>query len=166
MKTLFHMRRWLTGLVLAGFAVTALSPVAQADHRGRRDRGNPGYYPPPVVRHAYAPRRVVYYQRHSDAAPLFAGLIGGLVIGSALAHASEHAYAPAPDDYYWDPYCHERFASLAIYRSHFRYHHHPRVVRVISIETGSCVGGYHWYDGEWRSESGDHGDDEDGDWNE
>ena len=113
----------------------------------------------------YAPRRVVYYERRSDAAPLFAGLIGGLVIGSALAHASAPACEPAPAYYYWDPLCHERFASLAIYRSHLRYHHHPRIVRVISIESGDCVGTYHRQDGDWRSEPGD-GWDDDGDWDE
>jgi len=166
MKTLFQVRRWVTGLVLAGFAVAALSPAAEAGHRWRRYKGNPGYCPTPVVRHVhYAPRRVVYYERRSDAAPLFAGLIGGLVIGSALAHASAPTYGHAAAHYYWDPWCHERFASLAIYRSHFRHHHHPRIARVISIETGDCVGAYRWHDGDWRSEPGD-GWDDDGDWDE
>ncbi len=166
MKTLFQVRRWVTGLVLASFAVAALSPVALADHRWRRYKGDPGYWHGPVARHVhYAPRRVVYYERRSDAAPLFAGLIGGLVIGSALAHAGAPAYGHAPAYYYWDPYCHERFASLAIYRSHFHYHHHPRIVRVISIETGGCVGAYHWHDGDWYSEPGD-GWEDDGDGDE
>jgi hypothetical protein len=89
------------------------------------------------------------------------------VIGSALANASAPAYGPA--HYYWDPWCHERFTSLGIYRSHFRYHHHPRVVRVISVESGACVDSYAWHDGDWRSERGggwgdDRGRDQGGDW--
>ena len=154
MRPLFNMRRWLTRVALAAFAMAALSPAAQAGHGSRRYKGAPAYCPPPPVRHVhYAPQRVVYLERHSDAAPLFAGLIGGLVIGSALAHASDRA--PEPAYYYWDPWCHERFTSLAIYRSHFHRHHHPRVVRVISVQTGACVDAYHWHDGDWRSEPGD-----------
>ena len=161
MKTLFNLRRRVTSLVLAVFAVTALSPAAHAEHRWRRYKGEPSYGRPPVRHVHYAPRRVVYFERHSDAVPLFAGLIGGLVIGSALAHASAPAVEPAY--YYWDPWCHERFASLAIYRSHFYHHHHPRVVRVISVETGDCMDTYCWHDGDWRSEPGD-GWDQDGGW--
>ncbi|HEY2954677.1 MAG TPA: hypothetical protein VGK89_05465 [Candidatus Eisenbacteria bacterium] len=164
MKTLFDTRRWVTGLLLAAFAVAALSPVARADGRWRRYKGYPGTIHGPVVRH-YAPRRVVYYQRHSDAAPLFAGLIGGLVIGSALAHAGDRACESAPAYTYWDPWCHERFASLAIYRSHLAYHHHPRFVRVISIESGDCVGAYGWRDGGWCEAPGD-GRYDDRDWDD
>ena len=153
MKPLFNLRHWVTTLVLAAFAVAALSPAAHADHRWRRYKGAPAYCPPPARHAYYPPRRVVYFERHSDAAPLFAGLIGGLVIGSALAHASQPAYEPAY--YYWDPWCHERFASLAIYRSHFYHHHHPRVVRVISVETGDCLDTYRWHDGGWCSGPGD-----------
>jgi hypothetical protein len=158
MKPLIKMRSPVTGLVLAAFAVAALSPAAQAAHR--RYKGEPAYYPPPAARHVqHAPRRVVYVERHSDAAPLFAGLIGGLVIGSILAQSGPPAHAVAPAYYYWDPWCHERFASLAIYRSHVHRHYHPRVVRVISVESGDCVDTYHWHGGDWHSEHG-------GDWDD
>ena len=152
MRTRNEMRRWTTRLLLAAIAVTALSPAAHAGHGSRRYKGT--YYCPPPVRHVHhAPRRVVYIERHSDAAPLFAGLIGGLVIGSFLAQAS--APPPPPAVYYWDPYCHERFSSLGIYHSHFYHHQHPRVVRVISAESGDCVNTYRWHDGDWRSVHGD-----------
>ena len=171
MKPNFEMRRWVSGLVLASFAVAALSPAAEA-RPGRRYKGVPEYGPPPAVSHSgYAPRRVVYVERHSDAAPLFAGLIGGLVIGSILAQSNAPAYpsgpayspgpacAPAPAYYYYDPWCHERFTSLGFYQSHFYHHHHPRVVRVVSVETGACVDTYGWHDGNWYRERG--GDEDD-----
>ena len=156
MKPSLHSRRWVTGAVLAALAVATISPAAEAGHR--RYKGVSGYCPPPVVRHYRHAPRVHYYQRHSDAAPLFAGLIGGFVLGSALAHAQ------APDHYYFDPYCHERFASLALYRSHFHHRHHPRVVRVIEVESGDCIDTYWWRDGGWRSASYDGDWDDDGDW--
>ena len=173
MKPLIRYRRWTAGLALAAFVLAASSPAAQADHHGRRYKDGPGYYPGPVVRHfhcGYAPRRVVIV-RHSDAAPLFAGLIGGFVLGNAVAHASAPVYAPEPSYYYWDPYCHERFASLELYRPRFHYHH-PYVVRVISVESGACVGAYRWCDGGWRpcpyygddGRDGDRGEDWDGDY--
>lgn len=175
MKPHFSMRSRVTGLALAAFAMAALSPAAQAAHGSRRYKGEPGYYTPPAARHVHHAPRVVYIERHSDAAPLFAGLIGGLVIGSVLAQAGPPAYAPAPacapaaTYYYWDPWCHERFASLAIYRSHVHHHYHPRVVRVISVESGDCVDTVHWRDGDWRSEPGwDHDGscDRGGDWDD
>lgn len=153
MRPLFNIHRWAAALMLTAFAATAIAPAAQAGHRSRRYKPDPGYCPPPVVEHVYhAPRRVVYVERHSDAAPLFAGLIGGLIIGTAIAHAATPAYEPA--HYYWDPWCHERFASLTVYHSHFRHHYHPRVVRMISVENGDCVDTWRWRDGNWRSDSG------------
>jgi hypothetical protein len=152
MKPLHNMRSQVTGLALAAFAIVALSPAAQAG--SRRYKGEPAYYPP-AARHAYhAPQRVVYIERHSNAAPLLAGLIGGLVIGSVLAQAGPPAPAVAPAYYYWDPYCHERFTSLAIYRAHVHHHYHPRFVRVISVGSGDCLDTIHWRDGGWTSERG------------
>ena len=149
-------QRWIAGLVLATVAVATLSPAAQADHsRWRRYKGAPGYCPTPVVRHVvYSPRPVYYYQRHSSAAPLVAGLIGGLVIGTAIAHAAQPVAVHASYGYY-DPYCEESFATLDLYRSHLYRHHHPQVVRVIELDSGSCVDSYRWSDGGWRSWDGD-----------
>jgi hypothetical protein len=73
------------------------------------------------------------------------------VLGSILSQASEpHPVAVAPAYYYYDPWCQERFSSLADYDSHFYRHHHPRVVRVVSVNTGACVDTYHWRHGDWR----------------
>ena len=46
-------------------------------------------------------------------------------MGATLAHAAPAGYA------YYDPYCHEDFATLEVYRSHLYHHHHPGIVRVI-----------------------------------
>ena len=146
------LKRCIGGFALAAFAVAVLTPAAQADHgRSRRYKGMPGYGPPPVVtRHAgYAPYRV-YSERHSSAAPLVAGLIGGFILGNAVAHAAPPVAVHASYEYY-DPYCREDFASLDLYRSHLYRHHHPRIVRVIEIDDGACVDTYRWHDGGWRS---------------
>ena len=147
----FDPRKWTTAMLLAAFATTALSPAAHAAHR--RYKGA-GYYSPPPASYGYAPRRVVYIERHSDAAPLFAGLIGGIVIGSVLAQNRAPAPAVAPAYYYWDPYNHVRYEALPVYDSRYCYHEHPRVLRVVSVDTGECVDTYHWHHGDWHSERG------------
>jgi hypothetical protein len=152
-------KRCISGLVLAGLAVAAVSPEAMADRgRARRYKESPGYFPAPVAqRLGYVPQRVYYGERHSSAAPLVAGLIGGFILGNAVAHAAPPVAVHASYEYY-DPYCNEDFASLEIYRTHLYRHHHPRVVKVIEIHDGSCIDTYRWHEGGWR-----HFDDEDWD---
>lgn len=152
MKTLLSSRRWNTALVLAAMAVAVLSPAAQADHgHGRRYQGVPGHGPARVAHQFGHAPRAVYTERHSSAAPLIAGLIGGFVLGSAVAHSAPPVVVHASYGYY-DPYCDEQFSSLDAYRGHLYYHRHPRVVRVIELDNGSCVDSYHWREGGWRSE--------------
>ncbi len=155
MKTLLNSKRGISALVLAAMAVAVLSPAAQAGSgHGRRYRGLPGYGPPPAVRHlGYAPR-AFYGDRHSSAAPLIAGLIGGFVLGTAVAHSAPPVVVRASYGYY-DPYCDEQFPSLEVYREHLYCHHHPRIVRVIELDNGACVDSYHWRDGGWRSQHDD-----------
>lgn len=156
MKFSEHRTRWTAGLVITAFAVALMAPVAEAGHgRGngnhRRYKGR-GYSERVIYRPA--PRRAYYYRRHSSAGPAFAGFLGGLAVGTILgSQSSRPAYAapsPAPDDYYYyDPYCHSRYSSLDRYTFHVRHCSHPRVVRVIEIETGSCVDTYRYNDGRW-----------------
>ena len=150
MSPQINVTRPAVAVALAVFAVAALSPDAHAG--SRRYKRVADYCPPPVRHVHHAPQRVVYVERRSDAAPLVAGLIGGLIIGSAIAHATSPEYEPA--HYYWDPWCHERFSSLRAYHLHTRHHHHPRVVRVIAIENGDCIDTWRWYDGGWRNDFG------------
>jgi len=137
------------GLLLAAIAITALSPAAEAAHRRYKDAG---YYNPPPASYGYAPRRVVYIERHSDAAPLFAGLIGGIVLGTVLAQNSAPAHAVVPAYYYWDPYDHVRYEALPACGPRTCDYGRPRVLRVISLETGNCVDTVHWYHGGWHGE--------------
>ncbi len=161
MKPLFNTGRWVSRLALVSFALAALSPAAQAGLGSRRYKDVPAYDPPPAARHVhYAPQRVVYLERHSDAAPLFAGLIGGIVLGSILSQSRAPA-SVEPAYYYWDPWSHERYAALPGYGSRCYYRQHPRVLRVVSVETGQCVDTVRWCDGGWRSV---HDSDHDGDW--
>jgi len=75
-------KRWIAGLLATALAVTSLTPAAEAGHgKGRRYKGE-------FRGHSgYAPQRVIVRER-SNAGPLIAGLIGGVVLGTAIANAS------------------------------------------------------------------------------
>lgn len=149
--------RW-SRVVLAAVGIAAatasFAPAASADRI--RYKGGPPWGPPRRVLVAPAPR-VVWVNGHSSAAPAFAGFVGGLIIGSALAHATVVAAAPPPPAYcppppeldYVDPYCHERFESLGDYAAHLRWAPHPAVAMVIDEDSGRCVGEQVWHDGRW-----------------
>jgi hypothetical protein len=131
--------------------VGAFAPAANADHgRGNanghyKNRGDEGGY----VRAGY-PVRQVYIQRHSDSVgPALIGFIGGLIVGSAIHSHPVYASAPPPECDYYDSYCDERFSSMSAYENHLRYHHHPRVVLVVNVRSGECVGERDWRDGRW-----------------
>lgn len=147
-------------LIVLGVAVAAasLAEPALADH-GRRYKGSGGSRGdggPRIVQRVYSsPGRGYGYSRGSSAGPALAGLIGGLIIGSVIAQAAApppRVYCPPPvaDDYYFDPYCHERFASLDDYGAHLSHCDHPAWVRVIDGNSGRCVGECYWQDGRWR----------------
>ena len=144
-------------LALAGtLAAASLASPAAADH-GRRYKHYPRFT------HVYvapSPGRV-YISHGSCGAPALAGFFGGLVIGSAIAHAAAPpppAYcAPPPAYIYYDPYCDRSFDSLDAYASCFHGCRHPRVVQVIEVETGRCVGQRYWVHDRWYDDD-DHGD--------
>ena len=178
--------RWFRGtLIVLGVAVAAasLASPAAAD-RGGRYKGRGGYHGnTPVVRRVpiHQGRSTVYLSRGSSATPAIAGFIGGLILGNVLAHSAPppQAYYPrvAPD-YYYDPYCHERFSSLDAYGNHLNRCSHPASVRVMDGNSGRCVGERVWQDGRWRDGTDDRGyypdqgrgdgyynNDQGGDWN-
>ena len=138
-------------LVVLGVAVVAasLASPAAADRRYKGQGGNRGYGGPRVVQHVYSsPGRGYAYSRGSRGGPDLAVFIGGLIVGNALAHAaqSRQVYCPpveADNNYYYDPYYHERFSSLDACR-------HTTVVLVINGNTGRCVGERYWQGGRWR----------------
>ena len=148
-------------LALAGtLAAASLASPAAADH-WRRYKHDPRF-----AHFAYAPvRERVYISRSSCGVPAFAGFVGGLVIGSAIAHAAAPPppvyCAPAPVYTYYDPYCDRRYDSLDECASHFHHYScHPRVVQVIEVDSGRCVGERYWIHGRWYD------DDERGDWDD
>lgn len=144
MNALVRHQRWIAA-TLAGVMVLGTVSPAWAGNGKRRYKG-PRVVETRIVRHAWHPpvQRVVV--RESSAAPVVAGILGGLILGAAIAHAG----SPPPDYYYWDPYCERRFASLEVYRGHFGRHHHPRVVRVIEVDSGRCAYSYRWHEGAWH----------------
>jgi hypothetical protein len=136
--------RQMASLLLAATVMAAMAPAAQADHgRYRRYKNvEPAHVTRVVTR--YQSPGSVYIVRRSGPGPAIAGFLGGLFLGATLAHA-----APAGFSYY-DPYCDERFVSLEIYRAHLHHHYHPRVVRVIALDTGDCVHTYRYQQGRWN----------------
>ena len=144
MRPSIRHTRWMAGLLLAALVTATVAPAAQAEHRrGRRYKGfDPGYGTRVVTR--YHSPGSVYIVRRSSAGPAIAGFLGGLFLGATLADASPPGY------FYFDPYCGEQFATLEIYRSHFHHHHHPRIVRVIAVDSGDWLRTYHYHDGGWH----------------
>ena len=144
MKPSKRNTRWMAGLLLAALIMSSVAPAAQADHRrGPRYKWKGPVYATRVVT-PYHSHGSVYVVRRSSAGPAIAGFLGGLFLGATLAQAAPAGYG------YYDPYCQERFVSLEIYRTHLHRHHHPRIVRVIELDTGDCVHSYHYVDGSWR----------------
>ena len=134
---------WIAGALLAALLVAGIASAALADHgHGRRYKGARPSWSAPVAPRYCGPGSA-YVVRRSNADPAIAGFLGGLFLGATLAHA-----APAGFSYY-DPYCGERFGSLEIYRAHLHHHHHPRIVRVIELESGDCVHTYRYQQGRW-----------------
>jgi hypothetical protein len=151
MKSLLPHRRTLAVIMLSAFLAASLAPAAEAGHAyGRRWKSGPPVrevrYSQPYYGTQY---RIVH---HSDAGPILAGIVGGLVLGAALSHAQpviheEYAYV--------DPYCDQEFRSFDDCESYIYYHHHPRIVRVIEVSSGNCVRTMHWANGGWCSGDGD-----------
>jgi len=144
MNPFIRYRRPLAALVLTTIAAASLAPAAHAA-KYRRDRG-PAFHAP-VQRVVYAPPRV-YVRHESSAAPVLAGLIGGVILGTVIANASSgpppHAYA------YVDPYCGSRWATFDDCAAHLSYHPGPRLVQLVDVTTGQCVNTWCWHHGGWE----------------
>ncbi len=148
-----NLKRWTAALLLAGLVVATIAPAAQAGYGSGYGHTKYRRYDGcnlRVIRPIYAPRRVVVVRRSCEF-PAFAGFLGGLVLGAAISNAAPH------ETYYYDPYCHERFATLDGYRGHLRHFHHPWTIRVIAVSSGACVNTYRYHDGRWSDWDGDRG---------
>lgn len=153
-----RLQRGIAAGLLLTAALLAAAPAAQADPRGGRYKD---------VGHGWqgGRSRVVFHEHGDGAGPALAGLVGGFLIGTAFAHTQpvvvhERVYREAPPvayrgEYssirygYYDPYCDRTFDSLEDARWHALDHRHPRVIRVIDLDSGSCVRTLHLHDGRW-----------------
>lgn len=149
----------IAGLILAAAVATTMAPAAEAARYRGSERSKPvhanraryrtppqvRYRTPPQVRYVrpYPQRVVRYYHRHDSHEGL--AFLGGLLLGAVISNA-----AHADHYFYADPYCDLRFSTLAAYRAHLRYHHHPAIVHVIEIRTGDWVDSYAWRHDGWR----------------
>jgi len=152
-------------LVTIALTLSAASP-SMADHgRGRwkgggrggygdggGDRyrgGSGGGYCAPHVSYApryYAPRYVYraparYYGDAYAPRPRYRS---GFSFGITIANG------PPPGYYYYDPYCHERFASLGLYLSHLHGCGHPRSIEMVSYDDDDPSYTYDWDGDEWE----------------
>jgi hypothetical protein len=161
MKKVGTLRIWTAGMLLSALAIGALAPMAQADHG--RAYGHYKYrrtvtYAPPFVRSGYPMRRVIVEHRSGGGAgPVLAGFIGGLVLGSAIQSHPVYAAPPPPSYYYYDPYARVRYSTLDDCDRDARWHRHPRVVQVIEVRSGDCIGSYSWQGGRWCEDDRDGG---------
>jgi hypothetical protein len=142
MNTNSNLSRWLQSGVLATLLLSTAS-VAYADH-GRRFK----------VVNAVPVQRVIV-REHSSAAPAVAALIGGFILGSAIASNAHPVFVSEPVYYahpvvvyrYYDPYHGVWYDSLD--ECHFRYYH-PSVVQVIDVSTGRHVRSLRFRHGAWH----------------
>jgi len=135
------LSRTIHSAVLASLLLSTAS-VAYADH-GRRFKG---------AIPAYAVQRV-YVREHSSAAPAVAALIGGFILGSAVANAHpvfvHEAYCAPPVAVYryYDPYHGVWYDSLD--ECHF-HGYRPAMVQVVDVRSGRCVRSLRFHDGAWH----------------
>jgi hypothetical protein len=161
MKLTTSLQRWTLAALIAGTGTLIFAPVAQADNGWRRWKHNEH-----VRWSAPGPRVVLRERDHDGAGPALAGLIGGIIIGTAIAHSApvvvhEHAYAPPPPRYrYEDMYSRRYWDSLDECRAEACAPHGPRVIRVVDITNDECVRTMYWKHDHWIS------DDDRDDWND
>lgn len=159
-------RLGITALTLAAITSSVVAPAAEAGrHRAGRYRVRTECGS--AVRHSdsgggYGHRRgrgrgcdrgrIEIHSEHTGA--VLAGILGGIALGAVLSNASDRQPDCAssdrqPDCIYVDPYCGERFASLDDYHADFCHHRHPRVVRLIEVDSGRCLNTYRYTEGRW-----------------
>jgi len=148
MNALSHSSRWIT----AGLITATVLSLATPAFAGRRYKN---VYPAAPV------QRVVVHEHSSSAGPVLAGIVGGFILGAAIANSHpvvvhepvyvhEQVYAhPVAVYRYYDPYNQIWFDSLD-QCGYDNYRVHSRIIHVIDVNSGRHVrtlryGGGHWY---------------------
>ena len=137
-----NLSRTIHSALLATMLLSTAS-VAYAGHRRYKGVSN-------VV-----PVQRIVVREHSSAAPAVAALIGGFIIGSAIASSAQPVVVHEPVYYshpvalyrYWDPYASVWYDSLDEYQ--FRYSH-PRVVYVVDVNSGRHIRSLRFHHGSWH----------------
>jgi hypothetical protein len=137
-----NVSRTIHSALLATMLLSTAS-VAYAGHR--RYKG---------VSNAYPVQRVIVRER-SSAAPAVAALIGGFILGSAVASSAHPVVVHEPVYYshpavvyrYWDPYAGIWYDSLD--ECQFTYHH-PRLVYVVDVNNGRHIRSLRYHHGAWH----------------
>ncbi len=155
--------RWVTVALLATTGLLTLAPMAQAGRGHGHGRRYKSQYR--VVHQACNPypAQSVYARQSSGAGPALAGLIGGFILGTAVAHASDRTYhsAPVGSYRYYDPSCNQSWSSLDECRLHFRDHRgSSRVIRVIEVSSGDCVRTVRYDGNNWNDYDDDRDDEQ------
>jgi len=143
--------------LLATTAVLLLAPIAEAGN-GRHHRRYKGMSRRvQQVGQACDSRVVISHRsRHSNAGPVIAGVIGGLILGTAIGNAQarpvvhERVVVREARHRYFDPYCEQYYDDLDECRLASRDHRHPRIVQVIDSRRDECVETLRWEQGGWR----------------
>ena len=167
--------RWIASGLLATTVILSFSSVALADHG--RGRGNGARYKGVDYRYS-APysRRVIVERRDSGAGPALAGLIGGFILGTAVARSQpvvvhrEVIYSDRDRDCdrggyrddsryggyrevqygYYDPYSDDWYDSLDQCRLSARDRGEVFVIRVIDLSSGNCVRTMRYSNNGWQ----------------
>jgi hypothetical protein len=148
MKTLLPIRRTIAVLMLSLVTLSSLAPAAMADRGGYPRHGNGGPHGREFRYQGWG-RAPVIVERHSDAGPVIAGLVGGLLLGAVLSHQQPAVHVHYS---YWDPYDNAGFATLGECQDFIWRHDHPRVIRVIDDSDGRCVRTLYWRHGGWSDD--------------
>jgi hypothetical protein len=151
MHFLTRIQRPVAIALLATTTLVSLAPAAEAGRRKyRRYKGDA--CSAPVVVHR-SPRVVV---RESGAGPVLAGVLGGIVLGTVIAHAQpttvvrERVVVREARYRYHDPYCDTWYDDLDECRLAYREHRHPRRIRVIEVRSGDHIETLRYHRGDWE----------------
>ena len=146
MNALSHSSRWIT----TGLIATTVLSLATPAFAGRRYKN---VYPAARV------QRVVVHEHSSSAGPVIAGIVGGFILGAAIANSHpvvvhEPVYAhPVAAYRYYDPYRNIWFDSLDACDYGY-YRGHSRVIHVIDVNSGRHVRTLRYGDGHWYRVAG------------
>jgi hypothetical protein len=155
MSTIPYIKRWVAVGLLATTTLALASPALAGNRRYKGSRSS-------------SVERVVVRERSSNVGPVLAGLVGGFILGQAVANANsrtvvhhEEYYEPvyerrvvhAPAYRYYDPYGDYWYDSLD--QCHFR-SGGPQIVFVIDVRSGHRVRQLQYRHGRWNRWDGDY----------